>query len=392
VASARRSWRAAAALVVLGAGGCVGQPLQGAGTSPQAPLPPATLCGGANWTALYALGIQDGGPVSLLEANGNLYFPLDQPPSIMSLPLSGGTPTVVTALTTLTAAWQIWLAGDAIDFAIDSDKVWQVPLSGGSAMLVANGMTAYTPPSYAVPGALAVDGTYLYWDLTPQTGPPTWSLWRMPLIGGAAEHLADLPLPNPALNWRTLTPTAADLIVAFDDFNQVGAYAVPLAGGARRALPTPPAAGTDADNDLVGTSQTGILWMTDSENPGLDTDAYTMTLTDLTDPDATAVKPFWSSRPTSMIPQPLSAWPDGDGGSWIVAGSESFDDGAHHTSLWEVDAAGNGTRLGCAPNPDAYGSGIVTAVLPSPTAIYAVVGATNDQSSSFDYTIVSLSR
>jgi hypothetical protein len=348
------------------------------------PIPPASaaLCGAAGWTSLSPIGVQEGGPASLAMANGNLYFPVDDPPTIDSVPVTGGTPTAITNIpTSIGVPSQIWIVGDALDFAIVDDKLWQVPLAGGSPTLVADGMAAYLPPSYAVPGALAFTGADLYFDLRPQAGTPFWNLWHMPAGGGAAEKLADLPLPTPAVNWPALATNAESVIVAFENSPDVGAYAVPLAGGSAAELPHPPTVGSQADEALLGIGPSAILWQT------LDETGTTLSVTDLNDPSGPVLRSFWSDRPASFQPIGIGAWPDGSDGAWIVTGWEPFDDGLAHTSLWSVDDQGNAVRLGCDPAP---GAGVVTSVLTTPSAVYAVVGSPS--SGLFDYGLVRLDR
>jgi hypothetical protein len=365
----------------LGAAGCGGS-LGASGTEPPTPPASASLCGGAGWTSLGELGVQEGGPASLAMANGNLYFAVDQPPTIVSLPVTGGTPTAIANVpTSIGVPWQVWIAGDALDFAVVDDKLWQVPLAGGSPTLVADGMVAFLPPSYAVPTALAFTGDELYFDLWPQEGTPFWSLWRMPAAGGAAEKLADLPLPTPTVNWHALATNAESVIVAFDNFPDVGAYAVPLAGGPPAELPHPPTVGPEADEALLGIGPSAILWST------LDATGTSLSVTDLSDPNAPVLRPFWPDRPASFQAIGIESWPDGSDGAWIVTGWEPFDDGMVHTSLWSIDAQGHAARLGCDPTP---GAGIVSSVLATPSALYAVVGS--QSTSLYDYSVVRLDR
>ena len=364
----------------LGVAGCDGS----LGQTNEPPTPPASasLCGGARWTSLGELGVQEGGPSSLAMANGNLYFPLDDPPTIVSLPVTGGTSTAIaTVPSSIGVPWKVWIVGDALDFAIIDDRLWQVPLAGGSPTLVADGMVAYLPPSYAVPSSLAFTGDDLYFDLRPQDGTPFWSVWSMPAAGGAAEKLADLPLPTPPVNWPALATNAESVIVAFENNPDVGAYAVPLAGGSPAELPHPPTVGPEADEALLGIGPSGILWST------LDGTGTSLSVTDLSDPSAPVLRPFWSDRPASFQPTGIGAWPDSTDGAWIVTGWEPFDDGLVHTSFWSVDAQGNAVRLGCDPAP---GAGVVSSVLATPSALYAVVGS--QSSSLYDYSVVRLDR
>lgn len=115
----------------------------------------------------------------------------------------------------------------------------------------------------------------------------------------------------------------------------------------------------------------------------------TLRLTDVAEPGGPTVREFWPDHPANFAPYGVYSWSGGDDGSWLISGSEPFDDGTTHISLWLVDADGNGRRLGCDPNVG-DGPGIVTAALATPTAIYAVVGSS--AGSLFDDRIVQLGR
>jgi hypothetical protein len=365
----------------LGGGACDGT-LGATTVEPPVALAAPSVCGAAGWTSLYRLGVEEGGPATLAMANGNFYLPVDDPATIVSVPIAGGAATVIaTVPASIGTPWQVWIAGDALDFAITDDKLWQVPLAGGSPTLVGDGMVAYLPPSYAVPSALAFTGDDLYFDLRPQEGTAFWSLWRMPAVGGAAEKLADLPLPTPAVNWPALATNAQSVIVAFENFPDVGAYSVPLAGGSPTELPHPPTVGSDADEALLGIGPSSILWLT------LEGAGTSLSVTDLRDPSAPVLRPFWPERPASFQPIGVESWPDGSDGAWIVTVWEPFDDGFVHTSLWSIDARGKAVRLGCDPAP---GAGVVTSVLATPSAVYAVVGSAG--AGLFDYSVIRLDR
>ena len=117
-----------------------------------------------------------------------------------------------------------------------------------------------------------------------------------------------------------------------------------------------------------------------------------VSLTDLSDPTTPVWRPLWTDLPPTLIASNLSAYPGGDDGSWIIGGFEHFDDGQQHITLWSVDAAGNGVRLGCNPNADTYYSGVLSAVLPTATAVFAIAAAGNSTSGAYDFTLVRLTR
>ena len=82
---------------------------------------------------------------------------------------------------------------------------------------------------------------------------------------------------------------------------------------------------------------------------------------------------------------------DGDRG-WIATGTETLADGSLHVSVWSVDGAGNGARLGCGPAlPVTFGN-VATAAVTS-DAVYAVVESETDLPELyFNYTLVRLDR
>ncbi len=325
----------------------------------------------------------------MVTANGNLYYALGNGNSsteaIMALPLSGGPPVTLA----MAEGYQLWLDGQAVDTAAVDDRLWQVPLGGGDATLIADGNTT-GPPNYNVATAQAFDGTNFYWDLRPQNGTPFWNVWQISVAGGVAQKLADLPIPpGPNVNWTMLGTSAYGLLVAYDNFPQVGAYLVPPGGGTPQVLPSPPLAGSDADNELLGTSPTEVLWESDGVDPVTGGNLITLRLTDVAGPGGPTVREFWPDHPANFTPYGIYSWSGGDDGSWLISGSEPFDDGATHASLWLVDADGNGSRIGCDPNVG-YGAGIVSAALATPTAVYAAVGS--NAGGLFDYRIVQLGR
>jgi hypothetical protein len=370
------------------AAGCSGSlaPVQ-----PAAQVAPASfaLCQAAAGATLYDFGVQQGGPYNLVTANGNLYFALGDGNSsteaIMALPLSGGSPVTLA----MAEGYQLWLDGEAVDTAAVDDRLWQVPLGGGNSTLIANGNTT-GPPNYNVASARAFDGSNLYWDLSPQNGPPFWNLWQVPVGGVVAQKLADLPFPaGPHVNWTMLGVSAYGVLVAYENTPQVGAYLVPPGGGTPQVLPSPPPAGSEADNELLGTSSTAALWSSTGVDPATGGNVVTLRLTDVAAPGGPAVREFWPGHPANLTPYGVYSWSGGDDGSWLISAIEPFDDGGTHGTLWLVDADGNGTRIGCDPNSRDF-PGSVSAALATPTAVYAVIGSSTG--GLYDYRIVQLGR
>ena len=207
----------------------------GRSTSTQVPPASFALCQAAAGSTLQELGVQEGSPFNLVTANGNLYYALGNGNSsteaIMGLPLSGGPPVTLA----MAEGYQLWLDGQAVDTAAVDDRLWQVPLGGGDATMIADGNTT-GPPNYNVATAQELDGTKGSWDLRPQNGMPIWT-WQIWVAGGVAQKLADLPIPTgPNVNWTMLGTSAYGVLIAYENFPQVGAYLVPPGGGTPRSF------------------------------------------------------------------------------------------------------------------------------------------------------------
>lgn len=347
---------------------------------PTGVMPASAVCSDGSWTPIADLGVHAADPRNLLLAGDTFYYTSDD--NIMSVSV-GGSPI---ALSSGPAFW-MWLDGQAIDFVYDTDQLQQIPLTGGPPTMVADGMTIGVAPDDAVAGGFAFDGQYLYWDLhSPAGSSAGWSAWRMPAAGGAATKLADLPPPAAGQgNEHTLTPTPEGLLVAAARFPDVVAYLVPPSGGSPAMLPVPPVDGVSfaSVDSFMGAGSNGIVWLTSGATS-------TVSITDLTDPTTPVWRSLWTDLPPTLSTSQLWAYPGGDDGSWIIGGFERFGDGQQHVSLWSVDAAGNGVRLGCNPNPDF--TGVLSAVLPTPTAVYTIAAAGNTASGAYDFSLVRLAR
>ncbi len=206
--------------------------------APQVQPASFALCQAAAGSTLQELGVQQGSPFNLVTANGNLYYALGNGNSsteaIMALPLSGGSPVTLA----MAEGYQLWLDGQAVNTAAVNDRLWRVPFGGGDATLIADGNTT-GPPNYNVATAQAFDGTNFYWDLRPQNGMPFWNVWQISIAGGVAQKLADLPIPpGPNVNWTMLETSAYGVLIAYENFPQVGAYLVPPGGGTPQVLPS----------------------------------------------------------------------------------------------------------------------------------------------------------
>jgi hypothetical protein len=365
-------------LAAVGGAGC------GAGTSPsdEVPRPDALICAQTSWSVVHSFGEHLEVPSNVALHDGVAFMYVGSL-GIVALPTTGGDPVVLTT----EVATKLWIEGESIYFGRDDDKLRQLPLAGGTPTVVADGMTSFVAPAFGIPADIALDASYFYWDLSPQAGPNTWTVWRAPRAGGSTERLADLPLRDPSYSWPTLTLTPDTLIVSVN--TQDVAYAVPLAGGSMRALPSPPTAADRTANTLTGTSAAGVLWTNEDWPTGAAFPTTHMSISDLNDPRAATARPFWSEKPPSMRPWPMASWADGAGG-WYITGSENLADGSVHTTVWQVSAEGtSGTRVACNPKT---GNGVVWSTVTTPEALYAVVSASSSTSGLDEWLLVRIDR
>ncbi|MDB4981619.1 MAG: hypothetical protein JWM82_2371 [Myxococcales bacterium] len=381
--SARHARAARLSLRCLGMA-AVGGSACGTGTSPSAEVTPpdALTCAQTSWTVVHSFGEHLEVPSNLALHNGVAFISVGTL-GILALPTAGGDPVVLTTET----ATKLWIEGESIYFGKEDDKLRKVPLVGGTSTVVVDGMTSFVAPAYGAPADVALDASYFYWDLSSQEGPNTWTVWRAPRAGGSAEKLADLPVRHPAYSWPTLTLTPDKLIVSVN--TQDVAYAVPLAGGSMRDLPSPPVAANLTANVLVGTSEAGVLWTNEAWPSGARFPTTHMSISDANDPSAAAARPFWPEKPPFMRPWPMASWADGAGG-WFITGQENLADGSVHTTVWDVNSAGTtGTRVACDPTD---GNGSVWSTVATPEAVYAVVSAGSSTSSLDEWLLVRMDR
>jgi hypothetical protein len=221
-------------------------------------------------------------------------------------------------------------------------------------------------------------------------------LQRTALADGTTQQLATLPgRADHEYNGYAapLWAASGDTLFLAPAVNGV-TYAVPLAGGAMRTLaaPLPPAG---AAVYALGVNRSGILWsvqssVTKTATTPIDSKS-SLALSDLAAPPGAPARPFWPSKPVGLRLGPGATFADGDRG-WIVMGTETLADESRHVSVWSVDDAGTGARLGCGPALPVYFGDVVTAAVTS-DAVYAVVETEQDLPEVyFNYTLVRLDR
>jgi hypothetical protein len=327
-------------------------------------LPDALTCASSSWNVVHDFGELGFYPGGLNVRDGMVYVSIDGL-GIISMPAAGGEPTVLTP----DLAHNIWLRGDDLFYTTESEALMRLPVAGGTPTLVFDPKGPSMTPSQWVTG-VALDADYFHWTTVPQDGVGNWQLWRTARATGASEQVATLPANDPGYPARFLAASAETVFVTPGAQNVT--YAMPLGGGALRTLRPPPMPAGASANPL-GANDSGLLWSVQSTaDPPLATKTV-IGLSDLADPLGAAARPFWTSKPVGMQPVPGVTFADGDRG-WIVTGMETLADGSLHVSVWSVDTAGKGMRLGCGPalparNP--FGEGVGAAV--TPDAIYVMV-------------------
>jgi hypothetical protein len=288
-------------------------------------------------------------PKSMVWRNGILYFNVSGVPSrIMSVPDSGG------AMTTLVDdAWgeKLWVEGEDLVYATN-DTLYAVPFAGGPPRVLAKGNTPLESAGVDawIPD-LDLDDGFLYWEtLTWGKDGQDLTVARVPRSGGAAQPLADLGVSQDAL--MSLKIVGDDLVLTGDGGK---AYAMPKAGGPTRAL-----AAQDSAGVLVGIDSVGPIWR------GFSADLHTTLVCADTEGGSSEL---WPTKPPAFTREFVAPAAE----MLIAGGTEKFSDGANHTSIFALDAAGShGDRIACSPGEDSEDTA-VRAVTASPTAYFVAV-------------------
>jgi hypothetical protein len=329
-------------------------------------LPDALTCASSSWNVIHDFGGMYNRPAGLRERDGKLYVSVDGL-GVVSLPATGGEPVRLS----YDVPRDLWISGASLYYTFVDGELMQMPIEGGTPAVVRDGKTPpWMSPSQSSNG-VAFDANYFYWALL--SGAGDGSLERTALVDGTTEQVATLPGRNDNFYGYAgeLWAASADTLFLAPAANGV-TYAMPLAGGAMRAL-APPTLPSGAALYALGVNASGVLWsiqsrVTQTATRPIDSKS-SLALSDLADPAGAAARPFWPGKPVGLRLE--TSYADGDRG-WIAAGTETLADGSRHVSVWSIDAAGNGARLGCGPTlPDGVG-GVVTAAVAS-DAVYAVV-------------------
>jgi len=333
-------------------------------------LPDALTCASSSWNVIYDFGGLTYVPAGLRESDGNLYVSVDGL-GVVSLPATGGEPTRLS----YDFARDLWIVGANLYYTYTVGGLMQVPIEGGTPAKVVDPQAPPWMSAAQSQTGVAVDANFFYWTLVPGTGTDDGWFERTALADGTTEQVATLPARTEKFNdyMGHLWAASGDTFFAAPAANGVS-YAIALPGGAMRTLAAPPHPAGAAVYAL-GVNPGGVLWSAEwtvTPTPAKPIDSKSsLALSALADPPGAPARPFWPDKPKSLRPMSGLSFADGDSG-WIVTGTETLADGSRHVSVWSVDAAGNGARLGCGPTlPDNVGY-VATAAVTS-TEVYAVV-------------------
>jgi hypothetical protein len=276
-------------LAALAASGLV--PIAGCGDNgPLAEVTPALASCASAWQEIYGPW-PDFTPPQILPYGDRIF--LSQLASnhvdtvIDSVPASGGDATI---LAQDTGAF-LWVEGSNLLYAPWGDRLQSVPLAGGTPTVLQDG--GYCTAADSQCSGLLLDDGFLYFNAAANDaqGVPTGSVSfrRMSRATGAEDELALLP---------NVVPTSFTRLVGDSVMFVAGhAYVVPRSGGPLRQL-------TDSPGNLVGLDDQGAISFLSM--PGFQ---YSMRRAPI---DGGQLQPFWAGKPSHLRPQSLT--PDGAGG------------------------------------------------------------------------------
>lgn len=243
---------------------------------------------------------------------------------IEAQPIAGGPVRVVAP----GSAWNLWVEGDLIFFAMGS-SLKSVPVAGGTPTVLLDTDPQVRDEVFVQ--ALSPD--FFFWGVY---GVSTTAIWSWPRAGGEKQLLGTITEPD---FYKVMVLGTDRLIIT--GLAGKSAVALPLAGGSPIKL-------ADVGVRMIGTDATGAYGSHQTSAGGARPERFAIRFAPA---DGGAARPFWPTLPADMAPYRM--WSDGRGG-WLVAALEWFDDGRAHTALFWVDSQGGGTRAAC--NPDTVAS------------------------------------
>lgn len=238
----------------------------------------------------------------------------------------------------------MWVEGDNVVYSFD-DRLFTVPRGGGDATSLLDGGQQNDPSTGSdeydsIGERQHLDGTAFYWTTTahPYATDGTHA-WRMLRTGGAVEGFALFPIQTvEALAIR------ADGVLAVGQSTTLDgpfyrAFLAPFGRRAAREIALDPPA-----DQIISAGNGALLWNVHLGNRQ----------------GGSATRGIWIS-PADGSPGrrlspslPVEFWatwsiPDERGGH-VLGGTEIFDDGVSHASVFQVEGDGRATRLACDPS------------------------------------------
>jgi hypothetical protein len=299
----------------------------------------------SNWQVVLDDGATSNN--SLVEQDGKLYLFLQQPPasvpSLVSMPATGGPPTV---LTSAAKAASIWIDQDRLILYNASDgtaRFQSVPLVGGEPQLLFDAGAGRSDAQTA--GLATITATDFIWtEHLPEATEVT--IWRAPRTGLVPVKLGVVsPWPSgpsrlgplgPGVQSYWLAPATDGVLLAF----QFGTTTfVPYDAGPARTL-APLVFPPDA---AIGVDEAGVYWLRQRPDTADERAAFEIMLSPT---DGGPARSFWSGLPDHT--DPVSVMRTKDGGL-IVMVLAKMDDLQDHTTIWTIDSGGSARQIACSP-------------------------------------------
>ena len=297
---------------------------------------------------------------------GNLYVSVGQ--ELISVQVSDGAQAVLSPA----RADAIWVEGDQLLLlgGTYGTQLFSLPVTGGTPTLIADGTAGRTELGIGQLGShlpTAIDFFFAESSRVSFTDPTT--VWRAPRTGGPPTELARFTeldaADDSALVFEGVALAPEGLVLGASW--GVGKV-VPLDGGSPQTLAVPEVDNVLGDIDFVGVDARGVYWAVKDRDvhPAVGDQLV------ISPADGGAVRPVWSQIPAYSY---LShAWPDGAGGLVLVGGQFFRGETFGRTTVWSLDANGAARRLACSPE-DTFITDRLPAIAPDAFYFVALMGS-----------------
>jgi hypothetical protein len=314
------------------------------GDDPEVPEPLPASCTAA-WqpvTPPLPLDITSG----VAYGDGVLYYSAFSAQQTRALSVSSGQETVLAPV----FASVIWLEGDHLLLTGGGSGIqyFSLPLTGGTPVLVTDGQVGRSELGIGQIPSHIVTPTDFFWAESSGAGlrEPT-TVWRAPRNGAPPAELArfsELSVETNTAHYFNGAALAPEGLVLGTNWG-IGKV-VPLDGTPARSLAVPDVDSLIGQTSFLGVDAKGVYW---SLKTAIDSQPDRPPQMAVSPVDGGAVRPIWSTLPP--FSSLLGAWSDGEGGL-VVTGSQTFaGERDARLTVWWLDPAGNAQRLACA-TPD----------------------------------------